>query len=433
MLVNSTAVAKDPTVGYVVKRFPRLSETFIINELRTLCAMGCQPIVFSLSDPEPEQQQHLLSELDLPVIYLSAAKQFNKTQLRTVNYGRQTDSEIHLKSLIDAATATHGTQPGKSFAQSATLRWQATVLSLLANLHSVEHLHAHFASDAATVAMLASQLSGIAFSMTAHAKDIFHTYSDAATDRAWLKQKLDAAKFTVTVSDYNRDYLQALAPQANIIRLYNGIDLHRFQVDHSFPEPNLLVAVGRLVEKKGFNHLLSACALLRERNIPWRLQLIGDGPLAADLKQQAEALNIASHIEFIGSVNQNQVMHYLRQATAFVLPCVVSSSGDRDGLPTVLLEAMALAKPVISTRLAGIPEMIADGHSGWLTEPENPQQLADTLQSVLAMNYGARRSIGLNARKRTEQLFDITRNVAVLRDLFFSNSLRQQQVSGAAQ
>ncbi len=423
----ATNVEQPCGVGYVVKRFPRLSETFILNELRALRALGSRVEVFSLMEPESDQQHELLAELDIPVHYLPGRAAVSELRLTRRNYGRKEEHHRTLKQWLHETVVKSVMPPfpGKRMTQCAALQIQASLAACLATARRLEHLHAHFASDAATVAMLASRLSQIPFSMTAHAKDIYHTYSNPQRDRAFLATKLREAKFTVTVSDYNRQYLQELGGTgARVLRLYNGVDLQQLQPHMGPRESRLIVAVGRLVEKKGFRYLVEACSHLRREGVDFHCVIIGEGPEREQLQERIRSRGLQEQVTLAGSLTQREVFDWLRRATLFTLPCVISSSGDRDGLPTVILECMALGTPVVTTRVTGNPEMIDHGKSGWLVEPEQAEALAETLHLVLEASPEQRIEVARQARLKAENQFDLYRNVAALNVLFGMGSGR---------
>ncbi len=433
----SEACAKakpSPRVGYVVKRFPRMSETFIINELRALKSLGTYVEVFSLLPPETDQQYALLAELDVAVSYLPDKETLSKLAITEHNYARGHHRKHALRKLVrQQADDVQPPFPGKRFSQCAVLQLQAAALASLAAAKALGHLHAHFASDAGTVAMLAHRLSGLPYSMTAHAKDIFHTYSEPQRDRMFLATKLREASFTVTVSDYNRRYLQKLAAgEAEIHRLYNGTDLGKLQFYQGKREQNLIVAVGRLVEKKGFRYLVDACAWLNANGCNFRCIVIGDGPEYEALAQLIAQHQLQDSVELKGSLPQTEVLQWLRQAAVFALPCVISDSGDRDGLPTVLLESMALGTPAISTNVAGVPEMIDDEKTGWLVEPNDALALAITLQRALAAEEAVRAGMARAARRKAEKLFDLYDNVRILNALFSGQRPAAASANGGA-
>ena len=336
-------------VGYVLKRFPRLTETFILNEMLELERQGAIVEVFSLREPRDEPRHPDLASLKARVHYL-------------------TSSLPHDPCSDDAFEALWR---GKPLDKARKLRRQAARISDLATAAGLDHLHAHFASDAATVALMAGAFSGISVSFTAHARDIYHTYVSPEIDAAVRRAKLEMAGFVVTVSDYNARYLDALsAGRARIQRIYNGIDTTLFEPDAgTLRERDLILSVGRLVEKKGLDDLVTACARLRDQAIAFRCRIVGEGPLREALQARIDELGVADQVRLLGALPQDEVRALMQRARVMVLPCVVSASGDRDGLPTVLLESLAVGLPAVSTSVSGVPEIIEDGATGLLVEP----------------------------------------------------------------
>jgi glycosyltransferase involved in cell wall biosynthesis len=287
----------------------------------------------------------------------------------------------------------------------------------MAKAHGVDHLHAHFGSDAASAAMLASRATGIPFSFTAHAKDIFHE----AVGGELLRRKIAEAGFVVTVSEYNRRHLVNLAgkdSEKKIVRLYNGIDLERFQADWSIPrDPALVLGVGRLQEKKGFHHLIDACRLLRDAATPFRCQIIGEGPERESLTRSIANFGLQEWVTLSGAQPQEELLKTLQRATLFVLPCIIGANGDRDALPTVLLEAMAIGLPVISTNLVGIPEIVDHGKTGLLAAPGDAMELAETIRLMLTQPK-LRETFARAGIAKLNQLFDLRKNVPILKEMF---------------
>ncbi|MEY4871816.1 MAG: hypothetical protein RLZZ563_1146 [Pseudomonadota bacterium] len=396
-------------IGYVLKRFPRFSETFILNELLSLQAQGVRTDVFSLLVP-PEEPRHA----------------------RLADYaGRVTYLADTVAADARPAPADAELFAGQSAGAVSRLIAKADRVAVEARRAGITHLHAHFASDAATVALLAARRIGGSFSMTAHARDIYHLYVDAATDAAKRRAKLQAAAFTVTVSDYNAAHLRALCPEAadRIHRLYNGIDLDLFQPATSSRVVNRIIAVGRLVEKKGFADLVTACGLLRNQGHALSCDIVGDGPLQATLAAQIAAEGLQDTVRLVGPMPQEQLAHALGTAAIATLPCIVTDDGDRDGLPTVLLEAMAKALPVVTTSVTGGPEIVDHGRTGLVCPPGNPAALAQALGALLA-DPGLAHRMGQAGRARAESLFDLHRNVAVLTRHF--QSVSDTPIEGAA-
>ena len=287
---------------------------------------------------------------------------------------------------------------------------------MLARNRGVDHLHAHFASDATTVALLAGRMSGLPFSFTAHARDIYHTYTTIADDNAMRRAKIAEAAFTVTVSDYNRSHLAGWrrCMPARIHRLYNGIDLGRFTPQSGGCEARHIVAVGRLIEKKGFADLISACAILRRSGAEFTCRIIGDGPLHDALKHQIEQFRPRGlSVEIAGPQPQEKLIGMMQEASLAVLPCIVSESGDRDGLPTVLLEAMALGTSVHHHNGVGR----AGDRRTWRNRAScragRPVGLAASIEALLESPAVMAR-MGQAAGLRGEALFSLHDNVAAL-------------------
>lgn len=394
-------------IGYVLKRFPRISETFILNEVLELERLGLPIEIFALGEPTEDIRHEALKRVQARVTYLPQKSFLKGWQVREGRYAEGTFQERPFKELFQ----------GEEVPEDSILSLKAAALAILARARGIQHLHAHFGTDATTAAMLASRLTRIPYSFTAHAKDIYHE----SVDRARLKEKIRGARFVITVSEYNRRHLAELAGEdqsGKILRLYNGIDLNRFRPGPSIPgEPDLILAVGRLVEKKGFSHLVQACRLLQDRERPFRCLIVGEGPEQASLAQQISTLGLHDRVILVGAQPQEQLLETLKRATALVLPCVVSVTGDRDGLPTVLLEALAVGLPAISTTLAGIPEIIEHGKTGLLVPPGDPILLAKAIEEILA-NPEFRERLGREGRSKAEEDFDIRKNILVLRDLF---------------
>lgn len=394
----------DNPIAYVLKRFPRFSETFILNELLAHEAAGATACVYSLLAPPEEPRHARLSQLKADVMVLAAQ-------------GRGPDDVV---APADAALFS-----GKSPQEIGALRRKAQAVAQDASKRGITHFHAHFGSDATTVACLAARLVKGTYSFTAHARDIFHTYVSPEADAEMRRAKLREAAFVATVSDYNAEHLSALCPEARIVRLYNGIDLAAFApVDPAEQTPGHLIAVGRLVEKKGFDVLLDACALLKARRVPFTLSLVGSGPLEDALRAQRAAHGLEDSVAMDGPLPQEALIAKMGTVQAAVLPCIVTESGDRDGLPTVLLEAMARGLPVVTTTTSGGPEIVEDGVTGRLCAPGDATALADALEDVLALPDRAA-LMGQAGRRRAERLFDLSTNAGTLRSM-----LRQAARSG---
>lgn len=405
-------------VGYVLKRFPRLSETFILNEMLELERQGVEIEVYSLFKPPVEDKHALLAELKARVTYLPTAQMID--QMTVKSGGSSSLSERVPLTDVLGSQEFDPVMPGKSAQEKAAIIFKAAAVALLAKTSNLQHLHAHFGSDTATVALMASRLSGLPFSFTAHAKDIYHTYNDEVTDQRMRRAKISEAAFVATVSEFNRHHLSGIAGKqstASIHRLYNGIDLSRFSYRSEGREPATILAVGRLVEKKGFTHLVEACRILAKNRVSFRCDIVGDGPLQSELATQISAAQLSDNVQLLGPRKQEQLIDLMQTATIMALPCIVTESGDRDGLPTVLLEALASGLPCVSTTVSGVPEIIDDGESGFLAEPGDAQQLADKMTLLLSQPKLCA-EFARTGRDKAEREFNLSVNVATLRGLF---------------
>jgi glycosyltransferase involved in cell wall biosynthesis len=308
--------------------------------------------------------------------------------------------------------------------------YQALQLAREVHVKGIDHLHAPFASDAATVARLGARLGGVSYSFTARAKDIFHE----SVQPSDLRKKLRDASGVVTVSDYHLDYLrQTYGPLASHVqRIYNGLDLGEFTFQTPRERPRKIVAIGRLVEKKGFSDLIDACALLAGKGCSFSCRIVGNGPLKAELSAQVERLGLQGHVALVGPRPQREVIEEVQTAAALAAPCIVCQDGDRDGLPNVIQEALALGTPVISTDVTGIPEVVRDGETGLLVPQHDPPALAAALERLLS-DTALRVELATRARRFMEAEFNIHRNTARRRALFQSAVAGQIQKEAAIQ
>lgn len=388
-------------LAYVLKVFPRVSETFVINEMRALEARGEDLAVFSLHRPDGSVPHKILGELKGRVHQIDALP---------------TPVDADLARACGALRRRLGadTLAGDRVAPRKYVRLALAVRELM-RAEGVCHLHAHFASRATHVALLAATQGGNSYSFTAHAKDIYH----ADVDRDLLRVKIAGARLVVTVTDHNREHLQRLVgdvPGAadKIVRIYNGVDLGRFRAAPAARDGvPVILGVGRLVEKKGFAVLVAACAILRRRGMRFRAEIVGGGPEEAALRRQVVEGGVEDRVAFRGVLATEEVADRLRQAAVVALPCVTARDGNVDALPTVLLEAMATARPVVSTRLSGIPEIVVDGETGLLVPPGDPEALAQALAAMLEQPEWAV-ALGGAGRRRAERQFDLRGNVAEL-------------------
>jgi glycosyltransferase involved in cell wall biosynthesis len=289
----------------------------------------------------------------------------------------------------------------------------------------VTQLHAHFAHSPAAVAHLCRLAGGPPFSFTAHAKDLYMTM------KRQLRARVAAAAFVVTCTEANSRYLRETIGLTStpLHVIYHGIDPSRVVASGRAPEAQHMLSVGRLVAKKGYGDVLEALALLHGRGRRLQWHVYGSGPLRAGLQSAAERLGVASAVHLHGACAQDEVLAAYRSARIFVLAPVILANGDRDGIPNVLVEAMASGVPVVSTRVSAIPELLDDGINGLLVEPHDPTALADAIERILD---DARLAAALAAAGRltVERSFDLHRAATQLVDLFTDGGLATSPAAG---
>ncbi|MDX6619792.1 MAG: hypothetical protein QOK36_2178 [Gaiellales bacterium] len=393
-------------LAYVLKRFPRISETFVAAELIELERQGERVTVFAVSKPAEAFSHGFMDELRADVNYLPY-----RPIREPARVARALARQIGRRPRAWLGAARSGMRRPSLGAWRLVL--QATVLRDEMDAAGIDHAHAHFATSAADLANLVWRMGGPSYSVTAHAKDIWHEQ----VRRDDLRHKLGPALFVATVSEQNRDYLSSILERDGQVRVVpNSVDLRRLGEPLArAPEPGLVVSVARLVEKKGLDDLVAACGILKARGVPVRLEIAGDGPLRGELAAAAAAAGLGDALR--GALPHEQVRDLLSRAVAFCLPCVVAASGDRDGLPTSVLEAMALGVPVVTTDVNGLTETVIDGETG-LTVPEHdPAALADALERVIGDPALATR-LSEQGRVHVERGFSLEQSVKVLRSLF---------------
>lgn len=395
-----------PTIGYVLKMYPRFSETFVLSELLELERQGVPLHIFSLKKPDDGVFHADVARLNARVTYLPESVLGSPRSYLAAQVDAARHDPARYARAVAAVAAQRRRTAVKHFLRAS---WIAPHL----RRHGITHVHAHFASAPASVALHLHRLTGVSYSFTAHAKDI---YLDGIDLQA-LRAKLREARFVVTVSDYNRRHLAQLAGRDGVVRIYNGIDLDRFSANgQATGDPPLVLAVARLVEKKGLDDLVRACARLRADGRRFRCAIVGKGPKERALRQLIAALRVGDVVELAGPVPRERLLELYKRAAVVAAPCVVAADGNRDGLPTVLVEAMALGVPVVATDVTGIPELVEDGRTGILVPQRSPDALAAAIARLLDDRETAR-ALAEAARRRVEADFDLHANVARLRGL----------------
>jgi len=392
-------------LAYLFERFPSFTQTFCYREVVELGRQNCMPQVFSIRRPEGESTGNWDPQLVRRVQYLPDEKELIQAVDNDLRRGKIPDNAA--KAIADWGR------------QTDFLRlYQAAYIGV--HLETDTHLHAHFAGMAARTAYWIKEFFNVPFSFTAHANDIFVPRSFAIG----LDRLVDAASAVITETDYAANYLRERFPgsAAKIERVYNGIDATNFaRANFDAPIP-LILSVGRLIEKKGFTDLIEACRLLRDSGREFRGEIIGDGPLQNDLHTQIVRADLEPRIRLVGSQSQEKIHGRLAAAHLFVLPCVQDTAGGSDNLPTVIAEAMAAGLPVVSTSIAGIPEMVEHNVTGELVPPNEPRALAAALERIIT-NLPRARQLGARGLEVAGEKFSIVTSAQSLLGIF--NKLRR--------
>lgn len=406
-----------PHLGMILKGYPRISESFISSEIVRLESMGVPIRIFSIRQPRENFSHRHVAEIRADVTYLP---EYVLPHWRTL---------LHSNGSLWVRLGRH--YP-KCFARAVLRSWErrglATVRHFLQAGHltatrlldsNVGHLHAHFCHTPTSVALFSSELTGLPFSFTAHAKDIYTSEPDQ------LARKIAAARFVVTCTRYNARYLADIARRGGastpIHTIYHGIDLDFFSFgpSPSWGPPYRILSVGRLVPKKGYDDLVNALTILEGAGLDFEFVHIGSGELEESIRQSIRRAELDRRVRLLGTLSHDEVLAHYRKAHCLALACRVADNGDRDGIPNVLVEAMAVGVPVVSTRVSAIPELVEDGLTGTLVEPGQPVAMAGAIARVLS-RPGPQVEMLRRARKKVESEFDQRRCVERLFELFSS-------------
>jgi colanic acid/amylovoran biosynthesis glycosyltransferase len=391
--------------AYLFERFPSFGQTFCYREVAELERQGIAPPVFSIRNPKNEPPQDWDTGIVQRVEYLPEEKQLLEWVHRASKKGKLT-AEI-IGALDEWGRRTD------------FLRlYQAVYVGLRLQEMGIRHVHAHFAGMAARTAFWVHRFFSVTFSFTAHANDIF-------APRAFevgLDKLVDAARVIVTETDYAAQFLRERFPKRadRIHRIYNGLNLAEFGHADFSSSPPLIVAVGRLIAKKGFADLIRACGLLAQHGKSFHCEIIGEGPLENELRMQIEQLDLQNRVALSGAKPQREVRQRLAAANVFVLSSVIDAQGGMDNLPTVIMEAMATGLPVVSTNVGGIPEMVVENETGFLVQAGDAMALADVIDKVIDDCALAQR-LGKGGYERARELFSIEENVRDLCGLIEAN------------
>ena len=398
-------------LGYLYSRYPVISQTFCDAEMLALERLGLELELGSVYPPLTSLRHEHIADLRASIHYAPPQEILKISEKKAKTDGKWP------RELVERHERKYGTS-----VKAEQRARNALYFADYFKRRGVDHVHVHFANRAAHTAIFLKEISGIPFSMTAHGQDFM---KDLGNDDL-LREICAAAEFVAAETDYSRDLLRQHCPDsaAKIHRVYNGIDLTRFPAPHNEvsgnPTPRI-VSIGRLVAFKGFDFLIEACEELAHRGREFTCEIIGDGPLRGDLEARIRKLNLSGRVHLLGSLSQGVVREKLNSADIFALASVTDAQGASDVFPTVIIEAMAAGRPVVSTQLAGIPESVVHGETGLLVPPADRMALAEALSSLVE-DAELRSIYGRAGRARIEQRFRIEHTVAPLIELLQKTS-----------
>jgi colanic acid/amylovoran biosynthesis glycosyltransferase len=390
-------------MGYLFERFPAFTQTFCARELAELYRQGASPPVYSIRRPTDDRPANV--QLDKISIY----------------YLPDTNSlGFKLKTKLIPARLKELWSGSGDLRDKGRFR-EAAYLGKKLKADGVSHLHVHFGGMAARTAWWIKRLYDIPYSFTGHANDIFCPKPD---QRVGLGELVRDAAFVVVVSDFGANWLKSRFPDSGqkIYRVYNGLDLSLFKRATPSAGPLRLLSVGRLIEKKGFRYLIDACRRLHSSGLRFSCQIVGHGPEHDLLQGLIDEYSLSEIVLLTGPRSQTELTEILAQSSVFVFPAVHDSAGDTDNLPTVLIEAMASHLPVVSTEIAGIPEIVQQNGNGLLVPEKDSGRLADAIRTI-ACNAAMLERFGNASRRIVEEKFSLCNTVGELKRLFVRQGL----------
>jgi glycosyltransferase involved in cell wall biosynthesis len=434
------AHAAKQSIGYVLMGFPRVSETFISSEVHRVEEAGVPLRLFVVKPVEDRER-----DLRHPVVDAIRAMPERLPDASPLTAPLRRWRRADLAPFAPALRRMLRRRPLALLRVTATVLAQAlrdrraplaaprkvyfkellqaiALADRLIAARDVRHLHAHFAHGTTTITWHAARIAGLPFSFTGHARDI---YAGHLNPRGWLRRKLLAARFVVTCTDANRHHLERIAPEARVHLVYHGLnaDFARLLAHGEPPSANgaraplRVLAVGRFVAKKGFDVLIDACAVLRDRGVPFEAVIVGqEDKHSATVREHVVRHGLGRDVRLPGPMGQDALLEHYRHATALCMPSRLLAD-DRDGIPNVLVEAMAAGTPVVASGVSGIPELVEDDVNGLLVAPEDPVALADALQRLHGDRELARR-LAARGRETVTGRFDGERQAVRLAALF---------------
>jgi glycosyltransferase involved in cell wall biosynthesis len=414
MITTTREPSSEPRikVAYMLHRFPYLTETFIMHEMYALRACNVDVHIFSLLSPKHDIVHAEAKELQRFTTY---SRFVSLPIVAALLHFLGRHPVRLLRSLVNTIRQTIH-EPG-TMARALVLFPKSVLYARQIQALGVQHVHAHFVWLEGLAAGVVTDLTGIEFSIHPHAFDLFSRHQKD------VRAELENAAKVVTISKYHQDYIARLCPgirAADIAIVHCGVDVDKFRPLPGGKRngPFRILSVGRLLEKKGYPYLIQACALLKQRGVPFCCEIVGGGKKhATELQQLIARHGLQNDVTLAGPLGQDDIVKRYHNSDLFVLACIPAASGDQDGIPVVLMEAMACGLPVVSTALSGIPELVHDGHNGRLVPPRDAEALASAVEELIACET-TRAAFAARARETVVAEFEIKKNAARMAAIF---------------
>lgn len=397
------------SVAYIMSRFPTVTETFILYEMCELERMGVQVEVFPLIHQRDSVMHHEAKSFDARAYY---ARLFSRETLAAQLYWLRTRPRAYVRAWWRGLRGNIFSMKflARAFVIIPTAAWFARTMETI----GISHVHAHWATHPALAAYIIHLLTGLPYSITAHAHDIF-------VDRTMLAEKLAHARFVVTISNYNRRMFRELYGSSidqRVVVVHCGIDPAKFAPgkNHEPEKPLTIVCVGRLQKRKGHMYLVEACARLREAGVSFECLIVGDGPERSVLESAVTRLGLDGLVTLMGNQTHDRVRDLVGQADVVVLPSITTPTNDKEGIPVALMEALAAERAVVSTRQSGIPELVNHEYNGLLVPERDSEALFAALHR-LATHPELRVTFGQAGREKVSREFNLAYETAKLHRL----------------
>ncbi len=419
---------EQPTLAYILKGYPRISETFISNEILQLERLGFKLRLFPMRRPRESFCHESVKQIQAAVDYLPTELFLDLPRLIGPNLLYAAKNPATYRSAL-AIAAHRYRRTGKIATFKHLFQAGFLVQKHLSKDSSIRHLHGHFAHSPTSVTMFAAHLSGLPFSFTAHAKDIYTSHPEQ------LGEKITKATFVVTCTEHNKNYLEKLGDKATPIHcIYHGIDLSLFKNDVPRTKthvPYQLFTVARLTEKKGLPTVYQALRILADQGIAFQHTLIGEGDDRGKILTLIDELELSAHCIWLGTRTHEEVLEYFKKSDLFVLGCEIARNGDRDGIPNVLVESLAMGVPAVAPDVSAIGEILVDGKTGLTVKQKDSAALAAAMQRLLT-DSSLRDELIAGGRQFVQNRFNNEVLISDLADVFSAANPRLRKTPKAA-